>query len=91
MNATVPANLRIVSIHARKAVIDLYGVEVECEYEYDPGELPRWSPIERAHPGTPPNAFLLAVRHKGEEITELLSDGVREHAEEILIRQMEGG
>lgn len=90
MNATVPHRLRISSPHALTTSVDVWGFRMECEYEYDAGESAIHWPTERAHPGSPPNAQLLACKVNGADITDMLSSCQRERIEEKLIADMEG-
>lgn len=90
MNATVPARLRIVSPNSQTATVSPYGFAMECEFEYDKGEAQIFWPTEHAHPGTPPNAQLLACRVGGVDITEMLTSCQRENIEEKLVRECEG-
>jgi hypothetical protein len=89
MNARIP-NLRIVSPSSLTSTVNVYGFDMECDFEYDAGEHPIFWPTERAHPGTPPNAELLACRVGGIDITEMLTSDQRAAIEVKLIRQMEG-
>jgi hypothetical protein len=87
MNARIP--LRIVSPHSRTAGVNVWGFRMEVEYDYDAGEAPIWSPIDRAHPGSPPNAQLLSCKVNGADITDMLSSDQRERIEEKLIEEMQ--
>jgi hypothetical protein len=70
MNARVP--IRIVSPSCQTATVSPWGFRMECDFDFDAGEPAIWSPIDRAHPGTPPNAELIACRVGGVDITEML-------------------
>lgn len=84
------ARLHIVSPSCRTSVVSPWGFSMECEFEYDAGEPPIWSPIDHAHPGSPPNAELIACKVGGIAITEMLTLDQRERIEEDLIQRMEG-
>lgn len=83
------ARFCIVAPFSYTSSVEPWGFPMECEFEYDKGEPPIWNPIDRAHPGAPPNAILMSCRVGGVEITDMLRECQRERIEELLIEQME--
>lgn len=82
-------HLRIVSQSAQTATVSPYGFDMECEYEYDEGEAPILWPTEIAHPGTPPNAELLACRVGGVDLMDMLSSAQVARVEDAILEQLE--
>lgn len=81
------ARLQITSPFAMTASVDVWGFRMEADYEFDPGEPPIWSPIDRAHPGTPPNAQLLALRVGSINIFEMLRNDQIDAIETKILEQ----
>jgi hypothetical protein len=89
MNATVPARLRIVGSNTRTTSVSPWGFRMEVEYEYDPGEAPIYWPTDRAHPGSPPNAALMACRINGQDVMDMLTSGQIERLEDAILQEDE--
>lgn len=87
MNARIP--LRIVSPSSRSLTVAPWDFDIRCVYEYDEGEPMVWSPIDRAHPGTPPNAQLLEAWVGPVNIYDMLSSTQIERLEDAVLEAME--
>jgi hypothetical protein len=81
------ARFHLVSPFTRTTSVNVWGFNMEVEYDWDEGEPPIWSPIDRAHPGSPPTACLLHCKVNGADITEMLNENQRERIEEEIIEQ----
>ena len=64
--------------------IELRGIPLECEYEWDEGEPKTWD-----HPGAPAGAFLIRCFVGGRNIIDLLDDRAIREIEEILAQRTE--
>lgn len=49
--------------------VDVLNVDLECEFDYQPGEPQTWD-----DPGCPPEIDLLSVTLDGHEVMEMLND-----------------
>jgi hypothetical protein len=78
------ARVQIIPQSVFTASVNVWGVELECDYDYDEGEPP-WFDEANPSPGSPPNAILYACRVGGVNIIEMLSESQRECIEEKLI------
>jgi hypothetical protein len=88
MNARIP--LRIVAQNQHSMIVAPWDFSIRAVYEYDEGEAPIWSPLERAHPGTPPNAQLLEAWVGGVDIYEMLRPEQIERLEDAILESTEG-
>jgi hypothetical protein len=89
MNATTPARLRIVADNMHRTTVAPYGFDMECEYEYDPGEEAIHWPTSAAHPGSPANVQVLVCRIGGVDVIDMLSFDQTERIEEEILKQLE--
>ena len=69
--------------------IDLYGFPMECEYEYDEGAEPRFSPVYGGDPGWPPSASLLSCKVGGVNIYEMLDNQQVERIQRAIVDEVE--
>lgn len=81
--------LRIASPSSHTTVVSPYGFDMEVDYEYQEGEAPILWPTDDAHPGSPPNAVLLACRVGGEDIYPMLTSSQVENIEDAILEQHE--
>jgi hypothetical protein len=68
----------------RTAIVNYRGIELECDFEFDPPEA-----RDSDHPGFPAEAHLDSCRHKGEDITEMLTGSQIDEIEVKLAEEME--
>jgi hypothetical protein len=73
----------------RTALVKPWGFEMECDYEYEPGESPCYDVDACPGPGYPANASLVACRVAGVDITDMLDVCQREFIEETILEQLE--
>ena len=59
--------------------LEIRGIPLECEYEWDPGEKQTWD-----HPGFPPGAFLVRCSVGERNIIDLLDDHTIHTIEEAI-------
>lgn len=71
--------------HESTVTVTYRGVEMECSYEYDPGE-----PSTQMHPGWPENATLCKCKVGGVDILEMLSNRQRDEIECAILEACEG-
>lgn len=88
-SAALALPVRLTSPYARTITVAPYGFPMECEYEYDGGEVPIFWPIEHAYPGSPPNASLLTCRIGGVEVYDMLKHEQIERIEDAILEQLE--
>lgn len=88
MNARVL--LRIASSRANTATVNVWGFDMEAEYEFEEGESGIWSDVTGGHPGSPPNAQLLGCLVGGVQIIEMLKPEQIERIEDVILSELEG-
>jgi hypothetical protein len=83
-------NARVIGLSQFTASVSLWGVPMDCEYEYEEGEAPIYWPTDNAHPGSPSELTMLSCKVGGVNIMEMLSAKQQERIEEKLLEQHEG-
>ena len=83
----IPAALR--KPRERRVTVTYEGAEFEVAYDYQPAEravLDLESPL--CGPGCDAEVEIYAIYHKGDEITDVVRDDIREWMEQDVLRQL---